>query len=573
MSTVTLDPAPAADGLRYAVVRRRVVYVSSGALIAVVALGFRLLPLRSLTNDHYMHLAWARQVLFGALPGRDFVEPGMPLMVGLSALVQWVAPGPFGEALLGCCMLTVAALAVFAVVTRLTGSIGAAGVSALFLVASSPRLYSYPKVLVPAVALLLIHRYAERPGRSRLIALALWTAVAVLLRHDLGIYATVGVAAALTAAHWRQWVRLLRAATSYGVAVVAALTPYVAYVQWAEGLREHFYNSLQFGRMEAHQRLAEWPAFPFVAVEEGVAAWSRTDSAVLLFYVIHAATAAAAILVAARRRRPDTVTVGAGVAMLILYSLVILRHPLQVRVQDLGALLAIVGGWVVVVAVRAALTASRMPRARTRTLACGGAAVAALGVSAAAWAGVWHLENVTERIAETRVADGWPLIERTMRGVRDTGTTWPWERYWPAGPLPEAIRYIDACTAPGEFVMVTWNAPEYYFFSRRQFAGGHALLLASAFTAERDQRRILERLERERAAVVLINETSRPEFAQAFGAVDAYLRRHYDTIARFDIYDGSVIAVALHRNATGRGSYGETSWPCGLSVTSTAASG
>jgi hypothetical protein len=25
-----------------------------------------------LSNDHYMHLAWAQQLLFGELPGRDF---------------------------------------------------------------------------------------------------------------------------------------------------------------------------------------------------------------------------------------------------------------------------------------------------------------------------------------------------------------------------------------------------------------------------------------------------------------------------------------------------------------------
>jgi hypothetical protein len=220
-----------------------------------------------------------------------------------------------------------------------------------------------------------------------------------------------------------------------------------------------------------------------------------------------------------------------------------------------------------------AVRAAGAPRGGMRTLAWSGAAAATMAVSGAAWAGVWHLENVTERIRETRVMDGWSLVERTVRGVRETGTRWPWERYWPAGPLPEAVRYIDACTAPGEYVMVTWNAPEYYFFTQRPFAAGHALLLPSAFTAERDQRLMLDRLERQRAAVVLINETSRPEFASAFGAVDEYINLHYDPIARFEIYDGSVIAIALRRDATGRGSYGETSWPCGVSVDRVAASG
>jgi hypothetical protein len=46
--------------------------------IGVLAFGFRLITLRDLTNDHYMHLAWAQQLLFGQMPGGDFVDPGMP---------------------------------------------------------------------------------------------------------------------------------------------------------------------------------------------------------------------------------------------------------------------------------------------------------------------------------------------------------------------------------------------------------------------------------------------------------------------------------------------------------------
>jgi hypothetical protein len=49
------------------------------AAIGVLAFGFRLINVRDLPNDHYMHLAWAQQLLFGELPGRDFVDPGMPL--------------------------------------------------------------------------------------------------------------------------------------------------------------------------------------------------------------------------------------------------------------------------------------------------------------------------------------------------------------------------------------------------------------------------------------------------------------------------------------------------------------
>src|ERR1051325_8147913 len=86
---------------------------------ALVSFLFRLALFHELSNDHYMHLAWAQQVLFGQLPGRDFVDPGMPLMYSLSAIVQWISPGPFNEALLTCALLALTAAVTLVVVTDL----------------------------------------------------------------------------------------------------------------------------------------------------------------------------------------------------------------------------------------------------------------------------------------------------------------------------------------------------------------------------------------------------------------------------------------------------------------------
>ena len=88
-----------------------------------------------------------------------------------------------------CLMLALAAAVTFLVISDLTGSMAAGLAGAFVEVALYPRLYSYPKILVPAVALLLIQRYVRRPGRVPLVLMAIWTAVAVLLRHDLGVYA------------------------------------------------------------------------------------------------------------------------------------------------------------------------------------------------------------------------------------------------------------------------------------------------------------------------------------------------------------------------------------------------
>src|SRR5256714_14677003 len=102
---------------------RRTLTWTTALVVGLLAFGFRLIDLRDLSNDHYMHLAWAQQVLFGEVPGRDFVDPGLPLMYTLSAVVQWLSPGPFSEAVLSCALLGVAAVITCAVAADLTGSL------------------------------------------------------------------------------------------------------------------------------------------------------------------------------------------------------------------------------------------------------------------------------------------------------------------------------------------------------------------------------------------------------------------------------------------------------------------
>ena len=85
----------------------------SGLAVAAVGAGVvtalvRLAAFNGFENDHFMHVAWAQQLELGALPGRDFVEPGMPLAIVLSAIAQLVWPGFLSEAVLGATCLGVA---------------------------------------------------------------------------------------------------------------------------------------------------------------------------------------------------------------------------------------------------------------------------------------------------------------------------------------------------------------------------------------------------------------------------------------------------------------------------------
>ena len=142
---------------------------------------------------------------------------------------------------------------------------------------------------------------------------------------------------------------------------------------------------------------------------------------------------------------------------------------------------------------------------------------------------------------------------------------WPWERFWPAGELPAAVRYLHACTTSRDAVLLTWAAPEYYYFAQRRFGAGHALFLPpDAFTTGHDQARMLERIRKDRIPVVLINEGRSDEFAKAYPEVDRYIRDAYVAAGTFKIRDGSLITVAIGRDLKSTGTYDPEGWPCGF---------
>ena len=62
--------------------------------IALLTIAFRYLSFADFSNDHFVHLSVAQQITMGALPVRDFVERGLPLMPLISAAGQVGLRGP-----------------------------------------------------------------------------------------------------------------------------------------------------------------------------------------------------------------------------------------------------------------------------------------------------------------------------------------------------------------------------------------------------------------------------------------------------------------------------------------------
>lgn len=534
-------------------------WILYSVLAGFMTAAFRVLSSPGFTNDHFMHLAWARQMVFGELPGRDFVEPGMPLVVVLSALAQWLAPNPLSEELLTSGMLGLAAGLTFFFVGRLSGSRLVALGATLFELALQPRLYNYPKILVPVLAILALQWYLARPSVPRLAAPAAATALAFLFRHDLGLYAGAGIAVGLFVAadfNPRQWASR---AWMFMVQTAALLVPYLLFVQWSEGLLEHVRRGVEFSKGEAHQLWPPLPAFE----SRSLAEWLEPNAATLLVWSTYMLLAVGlAWLVRARRHRTRE---GAAVAAAIItmfgaYVLVVLRHPLPTRLPDLAGILAITGGWLISEILQA-LARERV----ARPVVAGVAAAGMVAVLATVTITTSTMTRLMERVDDSALLLGPTKVEENIHDIIASRTIWPWPEMWPTRELPPAIEYLDRCTNPSDRILMTWPAPEYYYFARRLFAAGHALLLPPhAFAIDLDRVQMLRWLAPQRVPIVLINEDRRGEFASTYAGLDAFIRERYQAAGTFTIYDGATITIAVRKDLHPTSRYEPQGWPCGF---------
>jgi len=205
----------------------------------VAAASWHAVLLTESTNDNFLHLTLAKQLLAGEWPVRDFFDHGWVLQYGLSALAEIL----FGERLLSEAIIVGAAWGVstylvFCLVRRLTDSTAAAVLSAVLLIMAGPRGYAYPKGIAYAGAAVLWWRYQRKPTVRTAVWFGAWAAVAFYWRPDHGIFVAVGFVFAALAAHGVRTVTLARCSIA-GVTAAALVAPFLVYVQLTSGLAHY----------------------------------------------------------------------------------------------------------------------------------------------------------------------------------------------------------------------------------------------------------------------------------------------------------------------------------------------
>ena len=590
---------------------------AAAAVFAVVVL-FRL-SVVSMTNDDFLHLALAQQVLLGDVPVRDFIDAGEILFYSLSAAVQHL----FGRHLLSEVLLDVLLLAtgyavVFLLAVRASRSYGIAVAVTSIAVLLMPRLYSYPKILMYAVGLWLIWRYIDRPGTGALLRLAAWTAIAFLFRHDHGVALGLASGLAIVLAHReRGWRAPVQAALGFGGAAAVLVAPFLVFLHLNGGIASYWRNTIVTGRAEYERTVGPYPRFrptlapPRIsvrwapdleeparrAIEERLrlAAGEVRDGRTWQYDLMDASRDNIEALVlnpsvddtdgVDRSTFRVTAHVNEPNVLAWFYCLTILVPPLacvallsrprggsppaQSEPEKLIAAVAL-----------AVLAYPFLLRAASPSAVADVAAVpAVLGAwllrrglaSSGGWTG-WALARaaLTATVLIVTVAAVWKSEGSYQFGGFFWTTTGD-RGFQPLAAQLDALRrstapfddpaaaYVFDCTAESDRVLVTGYAPDLYYKSGRGFAAGRPYFLSTLGDAEHE-RFSVERLRRQHVPIVLAAGDPANDLA-GFPAIQEHVQRHYRRAGQIP-YGDTTYAVFADVRTPQRCTYGDQRLPC-----------
>jgi len=534
-----------------------------------------------LTDDHFFYVVRGWQILFGDIPVRDFVDHGAPLYYYIAAAVQTLfGRGTFSELAFSTTMLSVSATITFLLATRASGSILAGLAACLLHVWLGPRFYNYPKVLIYAVAIPLLWRFADRPSAPLRVGLAVLTVIGFLFRHDHGVFvglATAVLMLSLLDLHLKE--RLRHLAIYVGL-VVILVAPYFLFIQVNGGLVSYFRQASAWAERDRAREPIVWPGLfenPDGESDEAKAgalvAKVRDNSDAWVYYTEILLPFFALFVLAVSRDgfRPEWPHAREKLAMVAVLGAALdagfLRSPLEARLADPSVPLVILAAWLLGALPRLLFgDASLQPswlRARVPLRVASALIVVSITVLFVALVkGDLYRRldkaSMTERFGKSfERADA---ISKQLQLDWDLGL-------WAARPeRPDLITlslYINACTTPNDRVLVQSYLPQVLAIARRAFAGGHADLRPGFFEFEEAQRLTVERLRRQSVPMILLDtDDSLRSFYRSFPIITAYIDQEYRQAGMHTFDERFGLTLYVKKDRTPTGTYEPLGWPC-----------
>lgn len=518
--------------------------VAACAALFLATAAVRFLALKGFSNDHYQYLAGAQQMLMGEWPTRDFLDPGQPLMYGLSAGAQLLFGRTlFAEAMLISVAFGLAAACVVIAGWKLSQSLGVGILASVVSVAAFPLPYGYPKALLYAVVPLAIWAWVRRPSPRRLIAPAILVAIAFLIRHDHGLY--LGLAAAMAILltppldRRTQVTRLLM----FGGLVLVALLPYLVFVQSQQGLWQYLVASMRFASRESDRTQLH-----LQMIEAGSQTW--------LFYGVHALAIVGAVCVGLgyRRGESDLALAAPIVVSALLVNVNFLRDPIATRLPDVIVPAVLVAAWLTGRAIRLRSVPLRSMAAATMVVIWIGGAVNVAAVGRA-----------REQLNRTDLWRGIGAMPRLLREQTSELTARYAREQLPDGrlvPLFPFFEYLDRCTTTRHRLLVTGNAPEIYVYAGRPFAAGHASFVEGYSQSDAERQHMLTEVQRQVIAFTIVLSDQFDAWQRGFPELDAFVQQRFRPLTEIPVDDERTIRVLVHAGLPPSRVDAATGWPC-----------
>jgi hypothetical protein len=331
-----------------------------------------------------------------------------------------------------------------------------------------------------------------------------------------------------------------------------------------------------------------WRAFPLLGLRLAPGILHGENAIPWLYYLFFALPVLVLLVLLSRRlsarasagRLPHETWNVLPATLLCLAMLPSLRDPLADRLADVAALPAILGAWLLGRSLRVSSTRAsprqsrpsiRRPdrgliRSATWATAqrsiCTVLAMTLLALTSLSVASVPAVGQQFQRLM-TQLSDPEETGER-VREVLDTiqapGVR---SRTGISSDLLTLAGYVQACTRASDRLLVTWFAPEMYFYAKRGFAGRQIFWFPRFYSSPEDQERILASLQAHPTPVA-IHRTDRADSVGGFERVQAYLVERYQVVHQVARDEGPASAyqvlVDSQREPTGR--YDRLALPC-----------
>ena len=507
------------------------------------------------TNDHFVHLSRARQILLGELPVRDFFDPGLALHYYASAAALAISgQNLFGEALLTVTFVALGAALTFYLATRSSRSVLLAILATIIAVVMFPRLYNYPKVFLYPLALVCIWSYATRRTTFALAGLAAVTVLALLFRFDHGLYVAISAVVGLVLADLDRIRSVPATVVRFAAIGAAILLPYLVFVQLTAGIGPVLSAAIGKSSSVAGARVLLLSP----TVESGVL--TEANAVVWLYYwTVFVPVAALVILLVQRRRGVVTpvemTTIGAGIVMCLIIHQTLMRESPDSRLPDVAGPTVVLAAWMT-----AAVFRGR--GSRRATVVITGVIACVLWFVTLGSATI--LGNTGERMTATAIPAGLTAARERFNTVSQLMHLRPIDYYAPGDDtgVRALTRYVLECTRPSDRLLAGSFEPQIFFYAERAFAGGQLYLKGGWHESSDDQRLTIERLKRQRVPIVLINVATEAEVQGSFPLVLQFVRGNYREAARGTFGGRDEYAIYVQRELASRGTYPSFGLPC-----------